>query len=314
MNGNGIMKHIILTLTILLLAGATALAQEHTRTVKESYKTTGDPEVIIDSRFGSVNVHTGSGDVVNVVVTVTVDAGSKERSRKLAEAARVEVKGNSEKVTVRTGLPMGMDEEDGAERNITIDVNVAVPSKSRVNLESKFGDVDVTGVRGSLLCDASFGSVEIKKCSNVRMQSSFGEITLAAIEGNLEAQGKMGNIIAYDIPGGRIASSYGDVEINGVGGRLEVTSSMGSVEIKGMRGGEITSSYGDVDVTLSKSFGGRIEASTSFGDIDSDYKLESKEKKRSYAQTGEKKYGTVGTGSDKLVIKSSFGDISIEKE
>jgi len=307
------MKALIITIAVLLLASLPAAAQEYERTVKESFKTTSSPSVVIDSRFGSVDVRAGGGNTASVIVRVIVDVGSEAKARKLAEATRVEIKGSSDKVTVRTALPDGMDEEDGEERNISIDINVTVPEGSRVKLQNKFGDVDVAGVKGSVEVQCSFGSIEVKNCSNVRAESSFGNMSFAAIDGKIEAQGKMGKLIAYDIPGGKIASSYGDVEINGVKGRLEVTSSMGSMSIKGMRSGEISSSYGSVDVTLDRAFSGRIEASTSFGSINSEVELKSKEKKRSPGQMGEKKYGTVGSGSDRLVIKSSFGDVGIEK-
>lgn len=308
------MKTIIITLAVALLAGFTASAQEYERTIKESYKTTDNPAVVIDSRFGSVDVRAGSGNTVNVAVEVTVGAESKEDARKIAEKVRVEVKGNSKKVTVRTALPGGMDEKDGAERNITIDVNVSVPAKSRVAVDSKFGDVDVSGVTGSVAAECDFGSAEIKNCANVRAQFSFGDLSLAAITGSLEAEGKMGKIIAYDIPGGKISSSYGDVEINGVKGSLELTSSMGSMSVRGMRNGSITNSYGSVDIILPASFSGRIEASSSFGSVDSDVELKSGMKKRSPGDMGDKKYGSVGSGSDRLVIKTSFGDVNIERE
>jgi len=314
MTWNGIMKTIIITLAVALFAGSTATAQEYERTIRESYKTTGSPEVVVDSRFGSVDVYTGSGSTVDAVVTVNVAAESKEEARKIAEKVRVEVKGNSKLVTVRTALPGGMDEEDGAERNITIDVNLSVPAKSRVAVDSKFGDVDVNGVRGSVAVECDFGSAEIKKCSNVRAQFSFGDLSLGAIEGSLAAEGKMGQIIAYDIPGGEISSSYGDVEINGVKGSLDLTSSMGSLTVKGMKNGTITNSYGSVDITLPSSFSGRIEASSSFGSVDSEVELKSEKKKRSPGDMGDKKFGSVGSGSDRLVIKTSFGDVNIEKE
>jgi DUF4097 and DUF4098 domain-containing protein YvlB len=327
------MKTLISILALALCAALPLQAQEYDRVEKKSYKTTATPDIVIDSRFGTVSVTAhgvgikegrsgdhatlevapGGPNTVNVAVTINVAAESKSDAKRLAEAVRVEIKGSGKKVSVRTALPPNMDKDSGEQRNITIDVNVAAPTGSRLDLESKFGDVNVKGITGRVMADCGFGSVEITKCANVRARNSFGDITLAAIKGKLELEAKMGEIIARHIDGGKIHSSYGDVEISDVKGSLEVTSSMGSLTISGMRNGEITSSYGSIDLTLHRQFAGRIEATSSFGSIDSDYELKDVGKKGPGAM-GEKKVGVVGSGKDKLVIKSSFGSISIEEE
>jgi hypothetical protein len=88
---------------------------------------------------------------------------------------------------------------------------------------------------------------------------------------------------------------------------------MGSVEAKDVPGGTFSSAYGSVDVTLSSKFSGTIEASSAFGSIDSDFELRDrhKKKKRSYGPQKLDLVGKVGGGSDRLVIKSKFGDVSI---
>ncbi|MDT8324219.1 MAG: DUF4097 family beta strand repeat-containing protein [Bacteroidota bacterium] len=327
------MKTLITFLTLALCAALPLQAQEYDRVEKKSFKTTATPDIVIDSRFGTVNVHAhgiavgearsgdrvtldvtpGGPNIVNVVVSVHVAATSESEAKRLAASARVEIKGDGKKVSVRTGLPKGMDEDSREQRSITIDVNITAPTGSRLNLESKFGNVNVMGITGRVMADCGFGSVEITRCANVRARNSFGDITLAAIKGSLELEAKMGGIIARHIEGGKIHSSYGDVEISDVKGTLEVTSSMGSLSISGMRNGEITSSYGSIDLTLHTQFAGRIEATSSFGSIDSDYELQDVGKKGPGAM-GEKKTGVIGSGKDHLVIKSSFGSISIEQE
>ncbi len=303
------MKTLITILPLLLCMAMSLQAQEYDRVVKEAYNTTSSPDVTIDTRFGTVHVNPAKGNTVTAVVAITVGKSSEQEAKKLAQETRVEITGNKNKVTVRTALPSQMDEDD---HSISIDVTVTMPPGGKLDLESKFGDVYIKGITGSVVADCGFGSVEITKCANVRARNSFGDITLAAIKGKLELEAKMGEIIARHIDGGKISSSYGDVEISDVTGSLDVTSSMGSLTIKGMRNGEITSSYGSIELTLHEQFAGRIEATSSFGSIDSDYELKDKGKKGP-GSMGEKKYGVIGSGKDKLVIKSSFGSISIEK-
>lgn len=296
----------------LLMAASVAMAQKYERVVRETYQTKSDPTVKVDSRFGEVRVTAGSGNTVTAVVKVTAHERSEAAAKKLAESARVEIKGNGSSVTVRAGLPD--DIEGDEDRGIEIDVTVTLPSGSHLDLESKFGAVAVTGVKGSVKVETGFGEVTIKESANLALNSSFGEVSLGDITGSMTVQSKMGEVKAYGVPGGKIQSSYGEIEVNRPAGPIDITSSMGEITVKGCRGGTITASYGEVTVVMDPSFSGRIQAESSFGDIDSDFDLQSKSKERSFGPTTQKKWGSIGSGNGKLSVKSSFGDISIEKQ
>ncbi len=308
-------KHFLrgstLLMAVLLLTALTATAQKYERTVKESFQTNGSPSVVIESRFGDVHVSSVSGKTVTAVVKVTAHDHSEEAAKKLAESTRVDMKGSSGSVVVRVALPENIKGDD---RGVEIDVTVTLPEASKLDLHSKFGGIDITGVRGGVTAESDFGEVTIKECANVDLTSSFGEVSLGGITGTMVVESKMGEVKAYGVPGGRISSSYGGIDINRPSGPLEILSSMGEITVKGCRGGKIASSYGEITLVMDKSFSGRIEAESSFGDIDSDFDLQSKDKKKSYGPTSQKKSGTVGSGSDRLFVKSSFGDISIEKD
>jgi hypothetical protein len=307
------MKTLLTILSLLLLITASSVAQEeYERVVKETFKTSGKPAVDIDTQFGSVHVNAVSGNTVNAVVSITVFNGSKKAARRIADAVHVEIKGGGDKVTIRTKLPDEFS-EDGEDHNIDIEVTVTMPVNSKLTVDSKFGTVDITGVKGSVEADCRFGSVEIKNCANVLAENAFGDLSLGNISGTMQVETKMGQVIAYNVPGGKIESSYGDVEVSHINGKLNVKSSMGSLTLKGLRNGEISNSYGSVEIIVHKSFSGRIAASSSFGSIDSDYELKSK-KKSAPGEMEVRKYGTFGKGSDKITIKSSFGDVTLEKE
>ncbi len=307
-----ITRNAVLLAAFLMLTSAAAMAQKYTRMVRESFQTKADPIVDIASKFGTVHVTAGAGNTVTAVVKVTVRESSEAVAKKLAEAARVEIKGSGDRVTVRTALPKDMDGDE--DRGIVIDVTLTVPSGALLELESKFGAVDITGVRGSVKVKTGFGAVKIKECANLDLVSSFGEVSLGGITGGITVESKMGSVKAYGIPGGKIKNSYGEVEVKHPSGPVDISSSMGEITVKGCRGGTITSSYGEVTLVMDRSFSGYIQAESSFGDIESDFELRSKEEKYKYGPTGEKQFGKVGSGSDRLFVKSSFGDINIEKE
>jgi hypothetical protein len=304
--------HVGLLFVALLSVTVTVRAQKYERIVRETFQTSANPVVDIHSKFGAVHVSAIPGTAVTATVKVTARDRSDAAAKKLAEAARVEITGGGEHVTVRTGLPQNMKGND--DRGIEIDVTVTLPAGTRLELESKFGAVDITGVKGSVRVHTGFGEVSIKESANLDLTSSFGEVSLGGITGSMTIESKMGAVKAYGVPGGTIKNSYGEIDINRPSGPVDITSSMGEVTVKNCRGGKISSSYGEVTVVMDRAFSGRIQAESSFGDIDSDYDLKTDKEKKSYGPTKQRVWGVIGSGTDKLYIKSSFGEISIEKE
>lgn len=302
------MRTIKTIVPLLLCMVITLQAQEYDRVVKKSFSTSSSVKVEIDTKFGPVRVTPASGNTVTVVVGIIAGNSTDAEAKKIAEATRVEIDGSSKKVTIRTAPPKNYDEDD---HGVSIDVIVTMPRGGNVELETKFGNVYVEGISGRTIADSKFGAVEIKNCANVKARNSFGDLRLGGITGKLEVEGKMGQIIAHKIEGGVIRSSYGDVEISQVSGFLDISSSMGTISINGIRNGEVSSSYGSVEIVLDKKFAGRIKANSSFGSIDSDYELKDAGKKGP-GSMGEQKYGVIGKGSDKIVIESRFGSITLE--
>jgi hypothetical protein len=146
----------------------------------------------------------------------------------------------------------------------------------------------------------------------------------------------MGNVIAFDVPGGTFKCAYGEMQITNAGtsdvspgssrspgkatldvaskgGDLRVISKMGNVTLNNVRSGSVDLSYGNAEVNLSKHFGGDVIAVTRFGSVDTDLDLEHSSS-GGPGDTEEKLSGSVGSGSDRLIVKNKFGNIDLQQE
>ncbi len=306
------MKTTANILIILLLAAALPLAaQKHERVVKQRFQTSVDPEVTVDVRFGDVTITPSADNSVDALVRITVSKGSKEDAKRIADAVTVDLRQEGGRILIRAGLPKKQEGTDHS--NIEIMVTASVPARTRLLCESKFGDVSASGVQGRVKVVSSFGDVEVTRSANVEIYSSYGDVSVGDVGGTLRLKTSMGDVKAFKVPGGRIESSYGDIDISHPSGPVEISTSMGEVSVKECRGGSIKSSYGDVSITLASAFSGSIDAETSFGDVDGNVELEFVGKKNKYGPTNDKKRGTIGSGSDRLAVNSSFGDVIIDK-
>lgn len=301
------MKHFIILLSFSLALVPSLLAQKHVRTVKERFQVGADASVFLDVRFGDVTVTPSDGNVVDAVVTITVNDGSRDEAKRQAEAVAVEMKMHGEKFTLRTNLPKGEN------KGIEIDVRIAMPKGGHLYAVTKFGDANVSGIAGSAKVNSSFGNVEVIQSSNVEVESSYGFVSLSDIAENFRVEAKMGDVKVFNVPLGTIQSSYGDVEVSRPNAAVNISSSMGEISVKDCRGGSIKSSYGDVDIVLSSSFNGAIQAEASFGEVDSNFPMEEVGKKNKYGPSPDKKKAKLGAGSDRLSINSSFGDVDIRR-
>ena len=312
----------------LLLPSAPAWTQHYQREEVKKFDTVADPEVGIDSEFGVVRVKGHDKNSVKLKVTIEAKEENDAKARVLANNVGVTISGSGSKVTVKIHYPSNMNLDE--DRALNISVYMYAPFKTRLDVKNRFGNVEVDDVSGKVGVDVKYGNVELRKSSNVRVESQYGSVSLASIGGECEVECAMGNVIAYDVPGGTFKSSYGELQItNGVAlnlksrrtslivshesGALNIVSKMGNVKLANVRSGDIDASYGNVELSLAKDFGGEIRATTKFGSIDDKLDLN----QASEGGPGDmetKVFGTVGKGSDKLVVKNRFGNIDIRQD
>ncbi|MCZ6597253.1 MAG: DUF4097 family beta strand repeat-containing protein, partial [Planctomycetota bacterium] len=73
---------------------------------------------------------------------------------------------------------------------------------------------------------------------------------------------------------------------------------------------ELESSYGDIEIRLPSAFGCLVDASTSYGSIDTDSSLDLRPEEDG---AGEVVAGKLGNGGPKLRLHTSSGDIEIRR-
>jgi hypothetical protein len=129
------------------------------------------------------------------------------------------------------------------------DFVVQVPKKFNVDLQTRGGDVSVSGLTGKAI-----------------LETSGGELTIENIDGIVDASTSGGDIIATNIKDrATLKTSGGDLELEDIGGMLIAKTSGGDISLKGSRDRvELHTSGGDIQITDA---GGEVQAHTSGGDI-----------------------------------------------
>jgi putative adhesin len=210
---------------------------------------------------------------------------------------------------------------------------ITVPRDISLTVRTTSGDINASGAAGSLSLATGSGDVEANDIpSGVTVSTSSGDVQLSDVGGKLDVQTSSGDVQldAGRVDGATVRTSSGDVELDGVAGALALQSSSGDITVRDARdsrldiqttSGEVdyagslasgdssvASSSGEVTLHLPAGSGFVLEASTSSGDLRSDFEL------RGGKRDGRSLSGIAGAGGARLKIATSSGDIAIVRE
>ncbi len=120
------------------------------------------------------------------------------------------------------------------------DVVITVPEKfsAETVLNLRYGDIEISDLKGSLDINSASGDIEIKRCE-------FSDITCDLRYGDIE----MSEVSAQNTD---IISAYGDVELDKVSGKITADARYGDIEAEMIKSDEIAfkSGCGDVECLI----------------------------------------------------------------
>ncbi len=286
--------------------------------------------VIIDADVGDIKVTSGAGNVSVNVIRIA-KTSSRSRADELFKDFDVifAQEGNDVRVRARYNHPMSW-----FHWNMDFDAHfvVNVPSQYNVDLTTSGGDITVSDLAGQVRARTSGGDVSLGRIGGVvDAHTSGGDVSMTGSHSNALLATSGGNIKVGDAAGPlNVRTSGGSIDIRHAGSDLKAHTSGGSIDI-GDAGGAIDadSSGGSIrarlsgqphaDSKLSTSGGGitvfvapqvalDIDAHTSGGDVASHIPVTILGKQNDSSLNGK-----MNGGGPKLVLRSSGGDIRLEK-
>lgn len=265
-------------LALALLLSAVAAGCElplftATETRSEVFATSDAPTIIVETFNGSIDISNGSND--EVVAEVQKHARGFDEDSARANLENIEIsllqEGNEIRITARR-LEHAFGDSGAA-------VIIAAPRKSKVVLRSSNGYIVSEGLQGGIDARTSNAKVEVFEGSGpIEADSSNGSIRIEATDAVVDARTSNARI------------------------RFEGTLADGDHRFK--------SSNGRIDVMLPKDSEFRFAASTSNGEVDCDFPLESTE-----SRGRRRKAGTVGNNPACVItLATSNSSIRIREQ
>ncbi|MFA6955105.1 MAG: hypothetical protein WC538_04450 [Thermoanaerobaculia bacterium] len=252
-----------------------------------------------------VDLETGGSIRITGVDGNTVTVKSSVRGSDMREADfRVE----------KTGRGVSIESEyEGSRKHWSggVDVDVTVPRRFNVELETTGGGITITGVEGEFEGSTMGGGLELKNIKGVvKMSTMGGSVNLSDSEVNGELSTMGGRVVFRNVKGDVKGSSMGgDVvydnvtRANGASTTkpVEITTMGGDITVESApAGADVSTMGGDIGIA---SAAGRVKAKTMGGDIEIE------------ALDGGGKVTTMGGDIEvRMVGNPASGDRSVELE
>jgi len=180
-----------------------------------------------------------------------------------------------------------------------------------VSIDGVMSDITLSEIKGKVTQsgDIIFGDVHMESIHGpIHLHTSVTDLEVAELPGDLTLDS--GDLRINQAKGTvHVKTHSKDVDLNQIYGDSVVETSNGriSVEPAGAYGVDATNKKGDVEVTLPPNASATVSARTHNGDIESDYPISTTDGANKQATF------TIGSGSSRIVLNASNGDVHIKK-
>jgi DUF4097 and DUF4098 domain-containing protein YvlB len=274
----------------------------------KTFKVTGQPELLLDTFDGAIEVHSWDRNEIEVEVE------KRAMEQVLLDEIKVDAQQQGDRITVKVTGPSRM-----GHRGVTIGVNisptarlrVAVPRSVNLHAISGDGSIRAEAIEGRIVLNTTDGTVVGTRLGgDIQIRSGDGSIRLDHITGKLDLETTDGNIGLEAAPT-VLRARTGDGTIRAT---IEPDSKMAD-------NWELTTSDGAVVVTLPGSFNTELDVETSDGTVRTNHPLlddgreerregENREDRRERRRTLRSK---LGDGGKTFRIRSGDGNIRIDR-
>lgn len=266
--------------------------------------------VRVDTALAFERGGTVSVSVYNGHVNIVGGSGSQVRIRGSADNG-LRVRARSTSVTVAA--------DHGGHSGGNADLDITVPTGTRVVLEGFSVPFSVRGVKGEVKVESLSGGVTVTDAvGNVNVEVVSGSVAVSGVDGDVVAESVSGRVDLRNINGDIDTESVsGQITISGARSRsVRAETVAGAISYDGTFDPAGSYSFvthaGRLTLALPASAGATVSFETFSGKVDSDFPvtLESRASRR--GQEGRFEF-RIGDGRSRIVAETFSGDIRIQR-
>jgi len=250
--------------------------QEHyERTESLSAPMGGLEKISVDTSFGEIKISGSETADCDVTARITGQASTVEEAKQLAEQTKIKIETDGKTLVIKAEKPYVKHDH-----SIGIAYEITVPIKTSINCKTSYGQVELKNIEGSIVAHTSFGQIKAENITGkIQVDTSYGQVDCEKITtGDFSAKTSFGEVKA-----GFTDSCPADLKA------------------------KIETSFGEIVADIPSNFAGNVAVETSFGNVKTELPILVK------GDVGKTRItGTIGQGTGKLDLKTSFGEVTIK--
>ncbi len=221
------MKSFSVFPVVLLLLTATqslAKAVPQTKEFSKEFQVNGNTRLMVDNKFGQVNIQNWDKNSISIYVKVKVDNTNAERAKALLDAINVELSQEGDLVKAITSFSdefsrVNRKMFDMSSNELAIDYTIKMPKNIATQVNNKFGDIYIDELSGHLAVELKYGNIKIDRLTRGDAEPlntiniSYGNATVA--EANwIKTELKYSRFDAQKLVAGVVLSRYSKISIS----------------------------------------------------------------------------------------------------
>jgi hypothetical protein len=304
------MKVLTLVASAVLLAGCEVNLNTEGLSARElkTFKVTGQPEVVLDTFDGAIELHSWDRNEIEVEVE------KRAMEQALLDEIKIDARQEGDKIIVNVTGPSRANRHGvtiGMHISPTARLRVAVPKNANINAMSGDGSIRAEAIEGRIVLRTSDGSIVGSRLGgDIQMRSGDGSIRIENATGKLDLETEDGSVGVEARPSVlHLRTGDGSVRV-----ALEPETVMAD-------NWDITTSDGSITLTLPGLFNAELDAETSDGAVRTSHPMldddrgesrdgEGRDERRERRRTLRSK---MGDGGKILKIRSGDGTIRIDR-
>ena len=149
-----------------IIQSAEATRREYTKTIENAFPLSQNGTVNIENMHGDVDIDTWAKDEVEIRVVITVMASKDKRAEEVFDRIDIDFTSSDNYVGVETEIDSKKSfwwfiKSWWGDSDVEIDYEVFMPEGAKLDLENKYGDVDIEDIFGELRINVKHGDVKV---------------------------------------------------------------------------------------------------------------------------------------------------------
>jgi hypothetical protein len=160
----GILSILVIAVWIIT---AFAVQDEYTKRYHEEFDTNDETELVIQNKYGEVDIKDWDKDLVEIDVVVTVEHPDKERAERILSLISIDLskEGNTIKAITQIDekfhrIHWGWGKSG---KQFSIDYTVNMPKDLKLNLLNKYGNTFINELTGEVTIEIKYGNLKANK-------------------------------------------------------------------------------------------------------------------------------------------------------